>query len=139
MQMKTTSVETSSASIDPNIHKGNSKILKYNKDITNPTTLDGETLESVESFMHLRSIIDEQGELDADIMARISEAKAVFLQLNNIWNSKQLSTNIKVRIFNTNVEAVLLYIAETWRTATTIVKNVQVFINSCLHKILNIL
>ncbi|VDP45494.1 unnamed protein product [Schistosoma margrebowiei] len=58
--------------------------------------------------------------------------------LKNIWNSKQLSTNIKVRIFNTNVKAVLLYGAETWRTTTTTIKKVQVFINSCLRKILNI-
>ncbi|VDP57246.1 unnamed protein product [Schistosoma margrebowiei] len=58
--------------------------------------------------------------------------------LKNIWNSKQLSTNIKVRIFNTNVKAVLLYGAETWRTSTTTIKKVQVFINSCPRKILNI-
>ncbi|VDO75273.1 unnamed protein product [Schistosoma margrebowiei] len=33
---------------------------------------------------------------------------------------------------------VLLYGAETWRTITTSIKKVQVFINSCLRKILNI-
>ncbi|VDO49087.1 unnamed protein product [Schistosoma margrebowiei] len=64
--------------------------------------------------------------------------KTAFLQLNNIWNSKQLSTNIKVTIFNINVNTVLLYGAETWRTTTTTIKKVQVFINSCLRKILNI-
>ncbi|VDP44036.1 unnamed protein product [Schistosoma mattheei] len=32
-----------------------------------------------------------------------------------------------------------MYGAEIWRTNTTIIKNVQVFINSCLRKILNIL
>ncbi|VDP38398.1 unnamed protein product [Schistosoma margrebowiei] len=58
--------------------------------------------------------------------------------MKNIWNSKQLSTNIKVRIFNTNVKAVLLYAAETWRTTTITIKKVQVFINGCLRKILNI-
>ncbi|VDP11596.1 unnamed protein product [Schistosoma margrebowiei] len=31
-----------------------------------------------------------------------------------------------------------MYGAETWRTTTTIIKKVQVFINSCLRKILNI-
>ncbi|VDO74278.1 unnamed protein product [Schistosoma margrebowiei] len=104
----------------------------------NPITLDGETLENVESFTHLGSIIDEQGGSDADVKVRIGKARAAFLQLKNIWNSKQLSTNIKVRIFNTNVKAVLLYGAETWRTTTTTTKKVQVFINSCLRKILNI-
>ncbi|VDP28578.1 unnamed protein product [Schistosoma curassoni] len=43
-----------------------------------------------------------------------------------------------VTIFNTNVETVLLYGAETWRTTTTTIKKVQVFINDCLRKILNI-
>ncbi|VDO97522.1 unnamed protein product [Schistosoma margrebowiei] len=38
----------------------------------------------------------------------------------------------------TNVKAVLLYGAETWRTTTTTIKKVQVFINSCLRRILNI-
>ncbi|VDP48638.1 unnamed protein product [Schistosoma curassoni] len=60
------------------------------------------------------------------------------MQLKKIWNSKQLSTNIKVRIFNTSIKAVVLYGAETWRTTTTIIKKVQVFINSCLRKIPNI-
>ncbi|VDO97629.1 unnamed protein product [Schistosoma margrebowiei] len=40
--------------------------------------------------------------------------------------------------YNTNVKAVLLYGAETWRTTTTTIKMVQVFINGCLRKILNI-
>ncbi|VDO66146.1 unnamed protein product [Schistosoma margrebowiei] len=37
-----------------------------------------------------------------------------------------------------SASAVLLYGAETWRTTTTTIKKVQVFINSCLRKILNI-
>ncbi|VDO86879.1 unnamed protein product [Schistosoma margrebowiei] len=95
-------------------------------------------MEDVESFTYLGSIIDEQGGSDADVKARIGKARTAFLQLKKIWNSKQLSTNIKVRIFNTNVKAVLLYGAEIWRTTTTTIKKVQVFINSCLRKILNI-
>ncbi|VDP17425.1 unnamed protein product [Schistosoma margrebowiei] len=75
---------------------------------------------------------------EANKQARIGKARKAFLQLKNIWNSKQLSTNIKVRIFNTNVKEVLLYGAETWGTTTTTIKKVQVFINSCLRKILNI-
>ncbi|VDO94472.1 unnamed protein product [Schistosoma margrebowiei] len=51
-------------------------------------------------------IIDEQKGSDADVKARIGKASTAFLQLKNIWNSKQLSINIKVRIFNTNVNAV---------------------------------
>ncbi|VDP45887.1 unnamed protein product [Schistosoma margrebowiei] len=46
--------------------------------------------------------------------------------------------NTNVRIFNTNVKTVLLYGAETWRTTKAIIQKIQVFINSCLRKILQI-
>ncbi|VDP01266.1 unnamed protein product [Schistosoma margrebowiei] len=138
MQTKTASVAAVSASVGLSIHKGKTKVLKFEAENNNPITLDGETLEDVESFTYLGSIIDEQGGSDAHVKARIGKVRVAFLQLKNIWNSKQLSTNIKVRIFNTNVKAVLLYGAETWRTTTTTIKKVQVFINSCLRKILDI-
>ncbi|VDO76359.1 unnamed protein product [Schistosoma margrebowiei] len=80
----------------------------------------------------------EKGGSDADVKARIGRARAAFLQLKSIYNSKQLSANIKVTIFNTNVKTVQLYGTETWRTTTVIIKKVQVFINSCLRKMFNI-
>ncbi|VDP17203.1 unnamed protein product [Schistosoma margrebowiei] len=113
MQTKTASVAAVSASVGLSIHKGKTKVLKLTAENSNPITLDGETLEEVESFTYLGSIIDEQGGSDADVKKRIGKARTAFLQLKNIWNSKQLSTNIKVRIFNTNVKAVLLYGDET--------------------------
>ncbi|VDP33088.1 unnamed protein product [Schistosoma margrebowiei] len=138
MQTTTASVAAVSASVGLSIHKRKTEVLKFQAENNNPITLDGETLENVESFTYLGSIIDEQGGSDADVKARIGKSRTAFLQLKNIWKSKQLSTNIKVRIFNTNFKAVLLYGAETWRTTTTTIKKVQVFINSCLLKILNI-
>ncbi|VDP06074.1 unnamed protein product [Schistosoma mattheei] len=139
MQIKTASVAAVSASVGLSIYKRKTKVLEFKEaENSNPITLDDETLEDVESFTYLGSIIDEQGGSDADVRARICKARAVFLPLKNIWNSKQLSTNVQVRIFNTIVKAVLLYGAETWRTTTTIIKMAQVFINSCPRKILNI-
>ncbi|CAH8576460.1 unnamed protein product [Schistosoma bovis] len=73
---------------------------------TNPITNDGETLEDVEPFTYLGSIINERGGSGADVVARISKARTTFLQLKNIWNSKQMLTTIKVGIFNTNVKTV---------------------------------
>uniref|UniRef100_A0A183JVL4 DUF6451 domain-containing protein n=1 Tax=Schistosoma curassoni TaxID=6186 RepID=A0A183JVL4_9TREM len=137
MQIRIANVAAVSASVGLNIHKGRTKVLKFKAENSNPITLDGKVLEDVESFTYL-SIIDGQGGSDADVKARIGKARVAFLQLKNIWNSKQLSTNMKVTIFNMNVKAVLLYGAETWRTTATTIKKVQVFINNCLRKILNI-
>ncbi|VDP78164.1 unnamed protein product [Schistosoma curassoni] len=108
MQEKTISVAAASVVVGYNIHKGKSKILRYNTACTNPITIDGKDLEDVKTFTTLDSIIDEHGGSDADVKARISKARAGYLQLKNIWNSKQLSTNTKVRIFNTNIKTVLL-------------------------------
>ncbi|VDO88255.1 unnamed protein product [Schistosoma margrebowiei] len=45
--------------------------------------------------------------------------------VKNIWNSKQLSISSKVRIFNSNIETVLLYGAKTRKTTTTIINRLQ--------------
>ncbi|VDP04607.1 unnamed protein product [Schistosoma margrebowiei] len=72
MQIKTASVAAISELIGLNIHKGKTKVLKFKTDNSNPTTLDDETLEDVESFTYLGSIIDEQGGLDADVKSESS-------------------------------------------------------------------
>ncbi|VDO59135.1 unnamed protein product [Schistosoma margrebowiei] len=77
---KTTSV----AAVGLNIQKWKSKILRYNTTCTNPITIDGEDFEDVKTFTYLGSIIDEHGGSDADVKARIGEARAAYLQLKNI-------------------------------------------------------
>ncbi|VDO71128.1 unnamed protein product [Schistosoma curassoni] len=113
MQEKTTSVAAASAAVGLDIHKEKSKILQYNTACINRITLDGEDLKDVKTFTYLGSIIDEYGGTDANVKAQIGKTRAAYLQLKNIWNSKQLSTNTKAKIFNTNVKTVLLYRAET--------------------------
>ncbi|VDP22330.1 unnamed protein product [Schistosoma margrebowiei] len=130
---KTTSVATASTAVSLNIHKEKSKIHRYNTACTNPITIDGEDLEDVKAFTYLGSIIDEHGGSDVDVKA--------YLQLKNIWNSKQLSVNQHQGQnfqYNTNVKTVLLYGAETWRTTKDIIQKIQVFNNSCLRKMLRI-
>ncbi|VDP23669.1 unnamed protein product [Schistosoma margrebowiei] len=105
IQMKKTGVIADSVSVGLSILKEKSKIPKYNMQNTDTITL-GETLVDVETFTYLGSIIDEQGGFYADVKERIGKTSATFLQLKNIWNSKQLSINIKITIFNANVKTV---------------------------------
>ncbi|VDP60305.1 unnamed protein product [Schistosoma curassoni] len=83
MQEKTTSVATASAAVGLNIHKGKSKILRYNTACTNQITPDGEALEDVKTFTYLASIIDEHGGSDADVKARIGK------QEQHIYNRRK--------------------------------------------------
>ncbi|VDP45079.1 unnamed protein product [Schistosoma curassoni] len=91
MQEKTNSVAAALTAVNLNINKRKSKILRYNTVCNNPITIDGEDLEDVKTFTYLGSIIDEHGRSDVDVKARIGKARAAYLQLKNIRNSKQLS------------------------------------------------
>ncbi|VDP21817.1 unnamed protein product [Schistosoma margrebowiei] len=138
MQEKAISVAAASEAVGLNIHKGKSKILRYNTTCNNPITLDGEDLEDVKTFTYLGSIIDKRCGSDTTVKAQIGKARAAYLQVNNIWNSKSLVTNTKVRIFNTNVKTVLLYGVETRGNVKAVIQKIQVFINSYLRKVLRI-
>ncbi|VDO82779.1 unnamed protein product [Schistosoma margrebowiei] len=75
MQEKTTSVLAASSAIGLNMHKGKSKVLRYDTACTNPITIDGEDLEDVKTFTYLGSIIDEHGGSDADVKVPIGKNK----------------------------------------------------------------
>ncbi|VDP17197.1 unnamed protein product [Schistosoma margrebowiei] len=102
---------------------------------SNRITLDGEALKEVETITYLDTIIDKQGGSDANVMVRIDKSRTTFLHLKNIYNSKKLSTKSESSI---RTPRVLLYGAETWRTTTSIIEILQVFINNYLQKVLNI-
>ncbi|VDP55768.1 unnamed protein product [Schistosoma margrebowiei] len=84
MQEKTTSVAAASAAVDLSVHKGKSKILRYNTACTNPVTIDGEDLKDVKTFTYLGRIIGEHGGSDEDVKVQIGKARSAYLQLNNI-------------------------------------------------------
>ena len=138
MQDKTNTIATNSARLGLSIHRGKSKILRVNAADTSPINLEGETLEEVEEFTYLGSIFDKQGGTDADVRVRTGKARGAFIQLKNIWSSRDLAITTKIRIFNTNVKSVLLYGAETWRTTVRTIYKIQTFINNCLRQILRI-
>jgi len=72
--------------------------------------------------------------MEADITACIRKAQTAFSALNKIWRSAGYSTQTKLRIFDTNVKAALLYGCETWKNSKFIRAKVQAFINKCLKK-----
>ncbi|VDP22100.1 unnamed protein product [Schistosoma margrebowiei] len=80
MQEKTTSVAPVSATVGLNIHKGKSRILRYNTTCTNKITFNREALEDVKIFTYLSSIIEEHDGSDADVKVRIYKS---FLSLPN--------------------------------------------------------
>ena len=138
MQDKVNVLQETSRKVGLNIHKGKTKLLKINSNFEGPVIIENKALEEVDSFRYLGSVVDKLGGTDEDVRIRIGRARAAFLQLKNIWSSKEISKATKLRLFNTNIKSVLLYGAETWRTTKTVHRKIKTFVNSCLRKILKI-
>ena len=138
MQDKTSVLANTSAQVGLDIHPQKTKILKINTSNPAPVTLDGNNLEEVETFIYLGSVINQHGGTDTDVKSRIGKARSAFTTLKNIWKSHQISTQTKIRLFNSNVKSVLLYGSETWRTTKTTIRMIQTFVNTCLRRLLQI-
>ena len=138
MQEKTEQLNTVSTQLGLNINRSKTKTMKANTKNNNPITLNGEPLEETDAFTYLGSTINKTGGTEEDVKARIQKARVAFIMLRKIWRAKRIKINSKMRLFNSNVKAVLLYGAETWRTTQKTLKKIQTFINKCLRRILHL-
>ena len=82
--------------------------------------------------------MDKSGGTDAEVKTRIGKARSAYNILKKVWNSRELGTSTKIRLFNSNVKSVLLHGAESWQTTKASMKKIQTFINQCLRRILRI-
>ena len=119
------------------INTAKTEVLRINAEHGTPLWLHGNCLKETGRFKYLGSIVSVDGGADEDVQSRINKARLAFNSLRPIWKSKALSLQSKIRIFNTNVKAVLLYGSETWRVMTSTTKKLQVFINRCLRFIVD--
>ena len=78
------------------------------------------------------------GGTEEDAASRIKKAKGVFVHLCPVWRNHNISKGVKIRIFSANVQSVLLYACETWKTTNQITRRLQTFINKCLRQVMNI-
>ncbi|VDO56205.1 unnamed protein product [Schistosoma margrebowiei] len=78
MQEKTTSVAAASAVVGLNIHKGKSKVLRYNTACTNPITIDREDLEDLKTFTYLGMNMSRKSTLCREIETDMRK-------MNNDW------------------------------------------------------
>ena len=118
------------------IHRREAKVLRLNTTNTNPVPLRRESIEDVDAFTYLGSIVSKTASSDEDIKARLQKVRNAFLILKSIWKSRNYSLQTILQLFNSNVGSVLLNGSETWRTNKHTIAKVQTFINqSCLRKI----
>ena len=139
MQEKTERLTTFAKQTGLNINKKKTQAMFVNTPQTSqPISIDGETLQNVEDFTYLGSIISKDNGVKKDIESRLNKAQGAFCRLRNIWKSKKYSRRTKLKIYNSNVKMVLLYGSECWRVNQKDMGRVEAFHNTCLRRIWNI-
>ena len=98
----------------------------------------GETIENVERFEYLGSLLTWDNNCSEEIKRRIGKATGVLASLKHIWNGKRLSIDNKLRILTTCVFSVLLYASETWTLKEADKKKLLAFEMKCYRRILRI-
>jgi len=91
------------------------KALRINTSKTDPFTLRDESIEDVDSFTYLGSVVAKDGEAVQNVSHQIQKANGAFVQLYPVWKNNRISIRTKLRIFHSNVKSVLLYGSEAWK------------------------
>jgi hypothetical protein len=73
-----------------------------------------------------------------DVKARIRKTDGVFVEFYPLRKNKDVSMKISIRMFNSTVQSVLLYVCETWRVTTEVTSKLQTFVGRCLRRIMGI-
>jgi len=95
-------------------------------------SLDGNTVESVNSLVYPGSLQSSDGQYLPDLTRRIGLDCGVMTSLKRIWSDKCLTFDTKLHIYQTPVLSVLLYAADTW------CEDSACFHHKCLKQVLGI-
>ena len=77
-------------------------------------TVEGRSLEQVESYVYLGQLITEEGRCDKEIRRRIEIARKEFINMKSILTSRKLSIETRKSLIRCYVLSTFLYTAETW-------------------------
>jgi arabinogalactan endo-1,4-beta-galactosidase len=79
-------------------------LLRTNTSTTDPFTIRGESIEHVDSFTYLGSVVAKDGGTAQDVLQRIQKANGAFVQRYPVWKNSRISTRTKLCIFHGNVK-----------------------------------
>ena len=76
--------------------------------------IDGELVEQVDQFKYLGSTKKANANCSNDIKIRTAIAKKRMIDLQVLWNDRNLSNHLKMKLVKTLVWSALVYGAESW-------------------------
>jgi len=89
----------------------------------------------VEHFVYLDGTVSADQSCDKDIERRIGLASGIVRKLRTVWAAKDISTETKVMLYQTLIQSVVLYNAETWTLKQEQKRKLRVFEMAVLRRI----
>jgi len=100
--------------------------------------LEDEELEQVENFVYLGCTVSTDQSCDKDIERRIGLAAGIVKNLDKIWKARAITKGTKLMLYHTQVQAIVLYNAETWTLKEEHKRKLRVFETYDLRRICGI-
>jgi hypothetical protein len=136
-QIELTKIAAEQAGLILNINKTKTMVFG-DRNIDNSIQVAGNTIENVEKFEYLGSLLTWDNNCSEEIKRRIGKATGTMASLKHIWNSRKLKLENKLRILTTCVFSVLLYASETWTLKEVDRKKLLAFEMKCYRRVLRI-
>ena len=100
--------------------------------------LDGQEIEEVESFEYLGSLININSESSVEIKRRLSMARNTTQNMSNIWRSRGVSVELKLRLLRASVFSIAMYGCESWAPTKSDFKRIDAFELWCYRRLLRV-
>ena len=75
---------------------------------------EGTEIQQVDKFTYLGTVVSTEDPTQKDIKSRLAKARSAFQRPLPIWKSKQYNRKTKIRLYNSKVKSVLLYVSECY-------------------------
>ena len=136
VQSKTNRLVDNTGRVGLKLNAQKCKGMRMNSRREDKVMIGREEVEDVEEFVYLGSTVTKEGGGTEDIKKRLSKAQGAFFNLRNIWNTRSIGRNTKIKLFKTLVRPVLLYGCEAWKLTASEEKKLDRFQFMCLRRIL---
>ena len=97
--------------------------------------IDNSTFERVEEFKYLGTTLTNQNSIAEEIKSRLRSGSACYHSVQNLFSSRLLSKNLKIKIYRTIIFPVVLYGCENWSLTLREERKLRVFENMVLRRI----
>ena len=123
-----------------NVGKTKAMVFGNSTDDNNNNNLSvgSETIENVEGFVYLGSLLTSDNDCSKEIRRRIALASGTLGKFRKIIKNRQIRNQVKLQIIHVCIFSVLLYAAETWTLKKDDIRRLEAFEMRCYRQSLNI-